>query len=538
MTAVEKTVTLCVIDDIRSVVEGISRRIPWAEYNIEVIGTAYNGEEGLRLIKELKPDIVVTDIRMPKMNGVEMASYIKEVCPGSKCIFISGYTEFDHARDAIRLGAFDYILKPFTSKQIVEVVLKARSALLEELSRNERMIAMEHRMRESMPLLKQEFLGALVRYTMPLDYARERWEFLSIHLDWEHFVVMVAEIDNLIAKQATMRMKEVETARFAVQNIMEETVNEETKNVTFRDGEQRLVCIMNGIDLQRAQMCAERCRENVAGYSRHTISLGLGNPVRSVTELPLAYGQAMHALTYNFYTGGNSVFSFRDIPPHNRQAAIPASSDNVQELMYSIRAGNSGKALDTLEEIFAAYRSGETLLFPQQLKAVYMELAIAINKVLKEKLDTEQTGIDLALHEAMQDRVSTAREIEDRIVNSVKEGCRRINECRTTDARQIIGSIADYIRRHLNTNCTVKDYADQVHLSPSYFANLFKKETGMSVMQFVAKERIERAKKLLLEDIQIQDIAFELGYVDRPYFSDVFKKHTGMTPTEFRQQYK
>ncbi|KWX83970.1 AraC family transcriptional regulator, partial [Paenibacillus riograndensis] len=138
-----KPVKICVIDDIKSVVDMITRKPQWQEYGIEVAGTALDGEEGLQMVREMKPDIVLTDIRMPRMDGLEMTRAILEFAPHCKIIILSAYSEFSYAQQAIRLGAMDFVKKPFSLEEIVNVVLKAKALCLEEREEQEKIMAMQ-----------------------------------------------------------------------------------------------------------------------------------------------------------------------------------------------------------------------------------------------------------------------------------------------------------------------------------------------------------------------------------------------------------
>lgn len=173
---------LCIIDDIRSVVEMISRKPGWQEHGIEVSGTALDGEEGLRMIRETRPDIVLTDIRMPRMDGLQMTRAILDFLPDCKIIILSAYSEFTYAQEAIRLGALDFVKKPFSLDEIVNVVLKAKELCRQERQKTARLAVMESKIKESMPILRQEYLTFLLHHQTTEADARSRWAYLDIPL--------------------------------------------------------------------------------------------------------------------------------------------------------------------------------------------------------------------------------------------------------------------------------------------------------------------------------------------------------------------
>ena len=148
---------MCVIDDIKTVVQGISNQINWETHGIRIVGTASNGEKGIELINQTEPHIVLTDIRMPKINGLEMTRQVLKKFPRTRIVFLSGYTDFQYAQQAVQLGAFDYIVKPYTPQKIIEVVLKARKSIEEEMGETQRYHEMERKLRESLPYLRQEY---------------------------------------------------------------------------------------------------------------------------------------------------------------------------------------------------------------------------------------------------------------------------------------------------------------------------------------------------------------------------------------------
>ncbi|WP_373231329.1 response regulator [Cohnella sp.] len=528
---------MCVIDDIKTVVHGISNQIDWDSYGIRIVGTANNGEKGFELIQETEPHIVLTDIRMPKKNGLEMMKQVVEKFPRIKIVFLSGYTEFEYAQEAVQLSAFDYIVKPFTPQKIIDVVLKAKKAIEEEMGETQRYSEMERKLRESLPYLRQEYFQLLLQFRTTPEQAAKRWDFLNIGLERERFVVMLTEIDQFREQTEALPVQEVELIRFTVQNILEESLRKHTRGFVFRDNTNRFVAIFNPPASTSAETISEQFRENVEKYSRYTVSVGLGEEVQAVHQISHSYSQSLAALSYNFYTGGNTVYSYRNMSPVH-QTAPRYSPEKEKELFYFLRSGNMYKAYEVIDELFETTVTLPMPPAPEVVKGIYDELAFLINRVFSEKLTGEEMeGIKRHLLYSKNLSSHKLKELQGNIKELCRMGCELIQKRHVEDTNRVVEQVIEHIRRNVASNMTVNDYAKLVFLSGSYFANLFKKVTGMTVVQFVTTERMEQAKTMLVEGKQVQEIAQTLGYEDRPHFSELFKKHTSMTPSEFKQQY-
>lgn len=531
---IERPIRLCVIDDISSVVEMITSRIDWTSYGIEIAGTAGSGVDGLRLVEETRPDIVLTDIRMPRMDGLEMTAHIMKLDPHCKVVILSGYTDFAYAQQAIRLGAFDFLKKPFSRAEIVKVVLKAKEAWEGERRSLIEVHEMEKRLKKSMPLLRQEYLNTLVHHRTNAEQAENRWRYFQIPLEPVQLVAMIVEIDRFDGNYAALPTHEVELIRFAMQNILEETIGMFTKGVVFRESASRHACILNCDDPELASRIADRCCAHIAQYTRFTISIGIGLIADDISQLPDSYEQAVHAFSYHFYTGGNGAFSYAHIAGADKEPPrfAPAAA---QELLFALRAGNleksSGLLALLLNDLFAGTPK------PDYLISVCYELAFMMLRVLLEKLPYEQVrGLERRIRENKAAE-PTMQELRQLLGDICRKGCKWIEMQRTSESEQIVRQSMQYIRDNLKQPLTVEQCAKQANLSAGYFSNVFKKIVGVTVQQFITQVRIERAKQMLIEDYQVQEISDALSYEHRRYFSEVFKKVTGMTPSEFRQAY-
>lgn len=525
--------TMVVIDDIPAVINGISRDMDWSSFGIEIVGAASSGEEGLSLIRETLPDIIVTDIRMPKLSGIEMMRELQQELPQSKFIFISGYSDFNHAQNALRLGAFDYILKPFTPQQLADVVKKASEEMEAERRENARLSDMQQKLRESMPLLRQEYLNLLIRFPAPQDLLLKRWDFLQINMQSSPLAVIVMEIDRFIQKSEGISVNDAELLRFAVQNIVEETVLKVTQGIIFRDSVHRFIVMVNPGPDKSALDIAEACRENVVKYSKSTVSAGVSKAIEDLSELPTAYRQAVEALTYTFFTGGNSVFFWEHV--RQRQEVLQRPDTELEkELIYALRSGNEEHAERSLLMLLEDAEHTGDMPSPYSAKAFCIELAALIRDTVPELKDEPQLA---ELMKRLTSPQTLRSELHETLKALCKISCQQVQSRQQSSAQETIQSVIRYIRSHLHLNLMVGDYAAHVHLSTSYFSNLFKKVTGMSVAAFVIQEKMEQAKLMLIEQRTISEVAESLGYEERSYFSDVFKKTIGLTPSEFRTKY-
>lgn len=201
-----------------------------------------------------------------------------------------------------------------------------------------------------------------------------------------------------------------------------------------------------------------------------------------------------------------------------------------------MRSANVAKAEEQLESIWSEWLAASARPDPALVKTLCLELAHSIHRVFTEKAsDPEMQELEKKLAE--MNLAASFEDLRQRIREFCRQGCNYLQIRQCSDARVLVERAIAHIGSNLHHNLTVADCARAVHLSPSYFSNLFKKEVGMTLAQYIISRRMEKAKELVLEGMQVQDIAVSLGYEDRPYFTELFKRSTGMTPTDFRAKY-
>lgn len=531
----DKPVTLFVIDDIKSVVDGVAS-IEWEAHGIQLAGTATNGKDGLEQVGECRPDVILTDIRMPKMDGLEMVRRILGLDYPCKILLMTGFAEFEYGKQAVQLGAFDFITKPFSEEEIIRAVCKAAEQVKTERQQKSRVIEMEHRLRESMPALRQEYFMMLTRHQTSEAAAQARWDFLQIPLNIRQCAILLMEIDHFQEKSAAHSLHELELIRFSLQNIVEETLGLFTTGIVFREAESRFAAVINSASTADSVKVAEACCRHIAAYTRFTISIGVGDIAESIDELPRSYRQAQTAIAHHLYTEGNAVMSYQDTL--NREVPLQLAGDLKEELMLALRSGNSSKVQQLLRSLAEQVEQLTPRPDPDYLLNLYDELAAMAVRTMYEKLSpAECSGLANEYKEAREKSKLAFAELQGHLERLFTGGAAMIHGTAISETASMIYRSLDYMNERLHEEVTLADCAAQVHLSVSYYTILFKKVTGQTFVQYLTQERIKRAKAMLIDGMPVQDVAASVGYEERRYFSDVFKKVTGMTPTAFRAQY-
>ncbi|MEK5235716.1 response regulator [Paenibacillus sp. FSL L8-0470] len=529
------SVSLCIIDDIKSVVDGL-KGMNWAEHGIRMAGVASNGEDGLRLISGETPDLVITDIRMPRMDGLAMLRAVLEQNRDCKMILISGYADFEYAQQAVQLGAFDFVVKPFSEQEIMAAVLRAKAEILEQRSKLLNLREMEKKLRESLPILRQEYFALLVSHRTPWEQAAERWEFLDINLNPQGFIVMLIEIDRFQEQAAEMSIREVELVRFSLLNITQETISEHTPCVVFRARHNRYLAVMGDAAAASPVEIAEQCCRNIERYTKFTVSVGVGGRVEQTSELPESYRQANRALAYHLFTEGNAAIMYDDLLQAGSQE--PLTLEYKDELLLALRSGNAGRTSVILSAISATLERQGSRHNPDYLLSLYDELAASAIRTFYELVPFADIQPLVLRFKAVQGTAGLPlASLQRQLLALCMEGAELVRLNSLSEGQKVIYESLDYIKSRLSEDLTVGECAAHVHLSASYFSSLFKKVTGMTVTQFITAERIQKAKALLVEGMPVQEVASAVGYEERRYFSDMFKKITGQTPSEFRASY-
>ncbi|WP_246358550.1 response regulator [Paenibacillus phytorum] len=530
---------IVIVDDEAEVREGIKESIEWDRHGFECIGDYRNGKEALEAISELKPDLVLSDICMPFMDGIELTRQIHLNYPYIKVIILTGHDEFDYAQKALRLKVHDFIVKPITANELRSLLDKVKIEMDKEAENRENLSHLKMQLHQSLPLLRERFLEQLINGTLRDLKIQERFEYFSLPLISPPYLVVAIDIDDLDEIKKERWQNDPELFRYAAFNIVQE-VMEGKDVIVFRTREERIIVIFSGEAEEGLNETAinlsEVIRFCIEKYLKFTVTVGVGKLCSTLNELPFSYKGAISALDYRFLHGKNRVISILDMEGANK----PAQQLDIEwnrRFSTLIKTGTFEEAQILIGQLISKLK--DSLM---SLGACYLQIQaiiIAIMTMIHELVGDDSAhfkGHEILLEDI--NRFKTLDEIETWLNTICKEAISYISEQRNDQTKMQVLSVIAYIEKHYSDeNLTVDDLCRHVHLSKSYFSTVFKQHKEQTIMEYVTRVRIEKAKDLLQHTpMKSYEVASKVGYGDPQYFSVLFKKNTGTTPTEYREK--
>lgn len=527
--------TIIMIDDEDEVREGIKKKTNWEACGFQLVGDYDNGRDAYEAVERLQPDVVITDINMPFMDGLQLTERIVAKYRTIKVVIVTGYEDFDYAKQAIKLKVKDYLLKPINSAEFTEFLQKLCLELDEERKQHEDITFLRHQFQESMPLLRERFLERLVTSGMRKDEIERKLPMFGLHLEGAGHTVLALDIDDFGRALYNDQVAEEELLRFAAYNILHEIVEKEYGGTVFRTRDDKLVGLVSGAKDQVEVICqtlAEQARYSIEKYLGMTVTIGISRMYKGLQEMPKAYQEALTSLDYRFMLGNNRIIAIGDME-------FGSSQDNTSYLR-------------TEKRLIAAIKTGEktaitnTLLeWIDDLKRSACPMESCYGKLHKLLVALMNAGVETGLNEddVLGDHsfmeLYTRKTLDD--VRLWLEGIclafvDRLAEKRTHVSGAQLESAVAYIHEHYaDEQLSLQQVCNHIYMSMSYFSALFKPHTGETFIEYVTRYRLDKAKEMLATtQLKTYELAAKVGYGDPQYFSVIFKRHTGMTPKEFR----
>lgn len=514
-----------VVEDDRIIRRGICSAIPWEEHGFAVAGEAGDGEVALDLIKKEQPQVVISDINMPFMNGLEMTKIIKEISPGTRVIFLTGYEDFKYAHEAVKLRAFDYLLKPVDTDVLLK---KAKEAAADW----ENEVLTEKRIIESMPLLQQKFFQKLIREGEERVDVEIGLADLGIHLKGPYFAVM-------LIKHPAKREEESERLKETTATIASSLFKDIYSVVMHVDADEFavLLSLEDDSDVRKGQF-AQELISKLTTEANDPVTVTLGRTYSNLFEVGKSFLEARLSMDMRHIMGTGRVFSFDEAVSKNDQ--IKDNLDDLEiELENQIKLGLPEKAKETLGHITnaiverkAVQLSGLKILALKFSTLLFFE----IQKWKREetvRFNSSNIYKDIMDLQSLTDMV----EILDRLIEQWSSAVYQKHE--KSQLSHVDQAIKYIKENYYDSSLTLQKVADFIFVSTPYLSNLFKLEKGFNFGDYLLELRMNKAMELFREEIlKTYEVCEKVGYSNPQYFSICFKKFTGCTPAEYKKRFK
>lgn len=531
-------IRVIIADDENRICMLIKRLIDWEKIGMTVVGMANNGLEAIELIKKENPDIVITDIRMPGYDGLEMIEKAKVIKRDLEFIIISGYSQFEYAKRAIGYGVKDYLLKPINQEELLNALLRVKGDIVKERG----YINLENEYKLShindRPIIRKSFLDNLItsdgnnfiNYT--LEEINEKYYF---NFKPYCFRVMILRLDQMGENEVS-----------DIRNIMVSALD------TITLGLQDITCDIEGIIKKKQAYILINYKENenkiiedklikilndynkVSKTNMFKLSIGYGKEVVKIADIKSSYESSKLSIDNRIIKGIGSLILYDEINDNKKvqsEKFVEFSKKFVKTVERLDIKGIKKSLNDLKEEIRMSPISG------RDFKILILDIVNIFELTFKSNI----TKIELGTMEykKLENSVLDCYSM-DKLFAELLEYINSFflaldNDSSNKNLAQI-NQAKEYIEANYMNNITLEDVGNHIGFNPSYFSSIFKKETGSSFVEYLSKIRIEKAKALLKEsDLRVQDICLMVGYSDVKYFSKLFVKYTGLKPKDYRK---
>jgi two-component system response regulator YesN len=522
------------VDDEIPILKNLQAVVPWEELDIEVIGTARNGEQALVLARSLRPHLILCDIRMPIMDGIEFLAALREFDGGeTEVIMLTGYQDFNYVRSVIRYEVKDYILKPIDYEELANTIRRLADGI------RERSVEKQSIQQEWNQVFHLAYEKVLYDRLVDLGAGSTR-PFLKLQeIDGEHlsFAMMLVDVADYAKRERSWDDKERKLWNFAIHNILQENLMSfgvPHSVLQVRSGEWCVLIERMPPDLYNREQClawGEKLKHAVQSYLKLSIRVALQPTEVTLGQLARTYKSLQRSLNLSPLAEKGVIVSEKV-----RSSADTSQMlwDRIEEMVTGLKRCDRRRTETALKELNDSFRLLPETSFERVAPIVHylcihlMREMHAMEVITREEENAVWRQIDQ--HHGIRETLLVINRLVDQSIE-------RVMKKKTSDVLML--SAKDYIERNLSTELSIDMLADYLGISGSYFSLLFKQHVGETFVEYVTKQRMEMAKSLLaLSDKSVTQVGQMVGYMERRYFTRVFSKYTGMLPSEFRDRHQ
>ena len=504
-----------IVDDEPIIREGLKTLISWEDHGFRVCGEAVNGRDGLNKTIELNPDLVIVDIKMPGIDGLQMINELRNRNVKCRFIILSGYSEFNYAQKAIELGIDYYVLKPIDKKELAEKVAKVNISLTND-----------KKDRDTSVISKEEVLVKIIKNKISIEELKSTIQRYGLDLSWRTYQVALVcpergenGTENVLVKLKREIDTFLASSYGGYSYFIDEAVGLILKEVNFTAGSSALKMLQKRLKTQ-------------LGIS--TI-IAVGKLVEDIVDLEksLSYAEAILSRRFVFY-GSDVILDSVGVGETEDSTGVAEQDKLTEEIYMAIDINGTERITELLSRKLDSIK--KTSCSEEDIKASYMQICGSIiNRILMNNKDLRDNPV--INQEFLGDiyKSKSLKELNEIVTEKLKEISEELDKARPDS---IINKIIDYINRNYSSDIKLDSIANIFNYSSSYLGKMFKSYTGESFNSCVEKVRIEKAKEFLDEGYKVYQVSEMVGYHDKDYFVGKFKKSVGVPPISYKNREK
>ncbi len=527
--------SILLVDDEEEVLDVIKAKIDWEGLGFTVMGSASNGVKALELAEINQPDVVITDIRMPYMDGLELSRRLRSEFPSVRIMIFTGYDEFEYAKEAVHLEIGEYLLKPVNATELTEALSRLKASLDQEREEKLNVKNLEDYYMQSLPLLQMNFFMSLIE-------GRVREEDLNKYLndykiDFKGPVYVVGVI-HTSEHHVPAGMSPLLFSMSVQQSAMERLDKAWNGKFFTYLGNTVVICEMKSPeDMTKLTDESDRfCKwaDRIIGAK---VTIGIGRTCSSLLEIAGSYDGAREAVSYRVLYGSGRAISISEIAPGEEKYDGAGDDAALHDIFKAVHMGTDISIREAVEKY--VLRIHENAVSVNQYDLIIKEMVNAWYRFCVSNFLNFDEFTDYVKNPYKEVPLMDAGILKNWLGDAAISIARKLSATRNSSSRQIINRAEEIVKQdYANPDLTLDSVCSDLGVSVSYFSSLFKKESGKSFITYLTDYRMEQAARLLIETNEKNyEIAEHVGYVDANYFSYVFKKTYGMPPSKYKTEH-
>lgn len=523
------------VDDEADVLQAMKKKIDWEALGFCLAGTAENGQEALEMAEQLHIDVVMTDIKMPYMDGLTLCKNLKQSYRNMKVIIYSGFDDFEFAREAVHLEAEEYLLKPISAGDMEAAFSKVRKKLDQEYDEYRNLNRLSEYYRKSLPAMREQLVMGILEGRIAGERARAMMETYEICLDSPFYVVAALYMD---VNPREEQPQPAQLFTLSLKDMVQDYLKNRTRFFSTAFLDQVIVIFMLDEREEIDQVLYHLDQISKMGFRvlKSSVTAAVGQICANTDALHTSYEEAVNAMEYRSILGSGQVLYINDIEPCSEENIL-VTEHEFQNLVHAVKLGNRDETNAAIAQIMDSIRKEP--ISPGQYQLLFMELLSELMKIGRAyKLHPNQIFGEHAGSWQELYRMVTVDELE----GWLQEVCTNLRHVlrheRRDSAARLTEQAKAYIEEHYKeSDLSADSLCRCLNVSAAYFSTIFKREVGMSFVAYLTKIRLEHALELLrtTED-KTYIIASRVGYMEPNYFSYVFKKQYGISPSKYRAE--